>query len=345
MSISLKASQVSQAIKHAMLANRPVMVWSAPGIGKSELIAQIGEEMRYLVNDNLRGSHTLPEDLRVPKISGENGQDEYLKWFICQELAECHASDTPRIIFIDELSAAAPSVQAIFYQLLGDKKTPDGRKLGDHVYIIGAGNRESDGAIAYKMPTALKTRLIHITMEVDCGDWVDWANTHDIDPVVIAFIRSRPELLQVFSNQSKNEQTFPCPRTWKYVSDLVTVGGGKGTNPEVEHAMIVGTVGEGAAVEFSAYLRLYRNLPDIDAILANPKGVRVPKDASELYALSAMVAKWMCAKNLTASLAFLDRLPAEYGIMAVTDATKRDKTLRHTKQWGDWAIKNHAVMM
>lgn len=337
----MKPSQLTVAIKHAMLANRPVMIWSAPGIGKSEIIRQVGEGEGYVVNDNLRGSHTLPEDLRIPMLSPEG-----IKWAICKELAECHADETPRLIFIDELSAAAPSVQAIFYQLLGDHCTPDGRKLGDHVYLIGAGNRESDGAVAYKMPTALRSRLIHLDLEVDVNDWVDWANTHEIEPVVVAFIRSRPELL--YPTFDKNARTFPCPRTWKYVSDVLTVGSGgshNAGNQAIEHELVKGTVGEGAAVEFSAYLRLYRNLPDIDTILANPKTVGVPRQAGELYAVSAMVSRFLSLKTIQAGMVYLNRLPTEYNIMAVSDAMKRDKAIMGSKEWKVWAEKHYEVLV
>lgn len=338
---SLKPSQLSIAINHAMLANRPLMLWSPPGIGKSEIIRQVGEKAGYKVSDNLRGSHTLPEDLRIPQMSPEG-----VKWAICQELAMCHVDDTPRIIFIDELSAAAPSVQAIYYQLLGDHATPDGRKLGNHVYLIGAGNRESDGAVAYKMPTALRSRLIHLDLEVDVNDWVDWANVNDIEPVVVAFVRSRPELLYAFDKQ---QRTFPCPRTWKYVSDVLTVGGNgngrSGVSGEIEHALITGTVGEGAAVEFSAYLRLYRNLPDIDTILASPKTVKVPTQAGELYAVGAMVSRFLTLKTIAAGMAYLHRLPIEYNIMAVSDATKRDRALMGSKEWKTWAERHYEVLV
>ena len=75
---------------------------------------------------------------------------------------------------------------------------------------------------------------------------------------MLFYIQMRPDLLHAFDPEAK-EKAFCCPRTWEIVSNVVNQRGN--LDPTVERALFRGTVGEAAAVEFSAFLKVWRELP------------------------------------------------------------------------------------
>lgn len=71
-------------------------------------------------------------------------------------------------------------------------------------------------------------------------------------------------------------------------------------------------------------------LPDVDTILMNPRGAPVPEDASAQYAVASALAHCACDTNFDRICAYLDRLPTEFRVLCVRDATLRDPSLRTT---------------
>jgi hypothetical protein len=187
------------------------------------------------------------------------------------------------------------------------------------------------------MPSPLRSRFLHLDLEVDLDDWCKWAAAANIDPMVIGFVRFRPELLHKFD---KKERSFPCPRTWEFVNKAVK----KGPPPAVEHELFAGLVGEGAAIEFSAFKRLYKELPSLDLVIATPKTAPVPTSPAALYAVSAGLARKATLKNFGAILTYLDRLPqVEFAVSAVKDAVARAAELAQSAAFVAFQAKHQDV--
>jgi len=268
-------------------------------------------------------------DLRGLPFLGTDGRS---KWATPEFLPQTGSG----ILFLDELNAAPAMVQASCYQLVLD------RKLGEYTLpegwaIIAAGNRDSDRAVTTRMPTPLRNRFVHLEFEVDLQEWCEWAIQAGIRPEVIAFLRFRPELLSVFD---RDANSFPSPRSWEFVSRILE------TQPDrvVEHELFAGAIGAGAATEFSAFLRTFRELPNIDAILLNPMKEPVPENAAAQYAVASALARCATDTNFDRVCTYLDRMPTEFGVLSVRDATLRDPAIRHTAGYTKWAIENHHVL-
>jgi hypothetical protein len=242
--------------------------------------------------------------------------------------------DEEGILFLDELNAAPAMVQASCYQLVLD------RKLGEYALpegwaIVAAGNRDSDRAATTRMPTPLRNRFVHIDFEVDAQEWCEWAIKTGIRPEVIAFIRFRPELLNAFDRDAIS--AFPSPRSWEFVSRILN----SGPDPSVEHELFAGAVGVGAATEFSAFIRMYRELANIDAILLNPTQEPVPENAAAQYAVASALARCASDTNFDRICLYLNRLPTEFGVLCVRDATLRDPAIRRT---AGYVLQNHLCL-
>src|SRR2546429_1657446 len=267
----MKASAIANSLHLLVDARQPVFVWGPPGVGKSDVIRQVAKSKNVALRD-VRALLLDPVDLRgLPFLS----PDKQAKWATPDFLPR----DGEGILFLDELNSATAMVQASCYQLVLDRKLGE-YTLPDGWAIVAAGNRESDRGVTTRMPTPLRNRFTHLQFEVDVQEWCEWAIRGSIRPEIIAFIRFRPELLSAFD---RDANAFPSPRSWAFVSKILD----SSPSASVEHELIAGTIGEGAATEFSAFLATFRNLPNIDAILMNPHGAQVPENAAAQFAVAA----------------------------------------------------------
>jgi hypothetical protein len=289
------------------------------------VLQQLAAELGIALRD-IRALLLDPVDLRGLPFIGKDGRSQ---WATPDFLPQ----DGEGILFLDELNAAPAMVQSSFYQLVLD------RKLGEYSLpqgwaIVAAGNRDSDRAATTRMPTPLRNRFVHLDFEVDVQEWSEWAIKANVRPEVIAFIRFRPELLSAFDRDST---AFPSPRSWEFVSRILN----SEPEPSAEHELIAGAVGTGAATEVSAFIRMYRELPSIDAILLNPTQEPVPENAAAQYAVASALARCASDTNFDRICLYLNRLPTEFRVLCVRDATLREPPIRCTAGYVKWAVENH----
>jgi len=292
------------------------------------VVRQLAELLKVPLRD-VRALLLDPVDLRGLPFLGSDGRS---KWATPDFLPQ----DGSGILFLDELNAAPGMVQASCYQLVLD------RKLGEYTLpegwaIIAAGNRDSDRAVTTRMPTPLRNRFVHLEFDVDLQDWSEWAIQAGIRPGVIAFLRFRPELL---TQPDKDAPAFPSPRSWEFVSRILDSLDSQ-SNPSIEHEIIAGAVGTAAATELSGFLRMFRALPNIDAILLNPLQEPVPENAAAQYAVASALARCASDTNFDRLCLYLNRLPTEFRVLCVRDATLRQPAIRCTAGYVRWAVENH----
>jgi len=324
----MKSSAISNALRVLVSARQPAFLWGGPGIGKSAVIRQLAAALSMPLRD-IRALLLDPVDLRGLPFLGNDGRS---KWATPEFLPQ----DGSGILFLDELNAAPAMVQASCYQLVLD------RKLGEYTLpagwsIIAAGNRDSDRAVTTRMPTPLRNRFVHLEFEVDMQEWSEWAIQAGVRPEVIAFLRFRAGLLNALD---RDANAFPSPRSWEFVSRILE----SQPEPSIEHELFAGAVGSGAATEFSAFLRMFRELPNIDAILVNPHKEPVPENAAAQYAVASALAHRASDTNLDRICVYLDRMPTEFCVLCVRDASLREPAIRHTAAYTKWAIQNHHVL-
>jgi len=116
----------------------PVMLWGPPGVGKSQIVAQVAENHDVAIVD-IRLSQMEPSDLRG--IPFKN--DQKVEWAIPAMLPDVEAHGAAGILFIDEITSAPPSVSAAAYQLILDRRLGEYR-VPEHWAIVAAGNRQGD---------------------------------------------------------------------------------------------------------------------------------------------------------------------------------------------------------
>jgi len=332
----MRPSEISIAMQACIAAKRPGMLWGAPGVGKSQVTAQLAKNLNMVLLD-VRAILFDPVDLRgIPHIDKDENGINRTTWAIPDFLPNEERHGKTGILFIDEINAAPPSVQAAFYQLMLDRKLGD-YELPEGWYIFAAGNREKDRAVVNKMPTALSNRLIHIDFDIHTDDWVEWAISSNLAPEIISFIKFKSDLLHDFDT---SQRAFPTPRTWEFASDMLPH-----VNSSNELDLLAGTVGEGAAGEFIAFLRVWRDLPSVESIIANPTGIAVSKDPSILYAITGSLAHKSTEETFEPIIKYVERIDVEYQVLFMREIAMRDANLKSNKHFIRWASANTDVML
>ena len=184
------------------------------------------------------------------------------------------------------------------------------------------------------MPTPLASRFVHLEIRVDAEDWLAWGAANGIAPEGLFFMQLEPTLLHQFDPQSK-EKAFPCPRTWEFTSNIVHRR--NGLDPTVERALFRGTIGEAAAVEFAAFLRVWRELPHPRAVIGDPENADIPENASALMALCGSLYRMASDTNFDAIVTYAARLRREVGEFLVGSCVRREPALQRSPGFIRWA--------
>ena len=266
-------------IRHCFNKMRPVFVWGPPGIGKSDVVHQIGADIGAHVID-VRLSLWEPTDIKgIPFYSQDSGK---MEWAAPIELpdAELAAQHDKIILFLDEMNSAAPAVQAAAYQLILNRRVGT-YKLPDNVVIVAAGNRDSDKGVTYRMPAPLANRFIHIEMGVNFDDWFNWAVDNKIHQDVVGYLQFAKQDLYDFDPKSSS-RSFATPRSWSFVSELLDDQLDEGTTTD----LVAGAVGEGLAVKFMAHRKVAANMPNPTDILNGKVKELQTKEISAKYSLT-----------------------------------------------------------
>jgi hypothetical protein len=322
-----------------------VMLWGQPGVGKSDAIRGLANKLQENTGKEVQVHDVRlllfnPVDLRGIPVPDVN--KEFAKWLKPQIFNMDSSNDKLHILFLDEITAAPPTVQASAYQLTLDRKVGE-HKLPDNVIIMCAGNRVQDKGVAYKMPTPLANRMTHFEVVCELEDWKDWAIPNGIHELVLGFLNFRQNLLNKF-DPSSDESAFPTPRSWSFVSKFLKIY----NNVDNAYPLIAGSIGEGTAIEFKAFAKVYGSLPNIDDLL---NGKSIVFDANKpdiVYALSsALVSRVVkCTDTQLENMVnFITNggISPEFSVLTMKDLMRaegvRERLLR-IPQWSAWAKKH-----
>lgn len=269
-----KAAKTS--IKHALKKHRPTFLWGPPGIGKSDIIKQIGEETGREVID-IRLALWDPTDIKgIPFF---HPTKQTMVWASPDELPQ--DPDSTAIVFFDELNSAPSSVQAAAYQLILNRRSGQ-YTLPKGVDIVAAGNREGDRGVTYRMPAPLANRFVHLEMKADFDDYLEWATLNKIHSEVVGYIGFAKQDLYDFDPKSSSK-AFATPRSWSFVSELLQ---DNDCDNSTLHNLIAGAVGDGLGIKFMAHRKIAGRLPKAGDILDGKVTTLDIKEVSAMYSLT-----------------------------------------------------------
>jgi hypothetical protein len=292
-------SLAGQLLQHAISARVPTFLSGPPGIGKSSLVHSVTQQLGLNLLD-VRVALLDAVDLRgLPFPDQERRRTQWLP----PEFLPPMDSREKGILFLDEINAAPPNVQAACYQLVLDRRVGE-YVLPDGWTICAAGNRTTDKTVAYAMPSALRNRFLTIELRADLQEWLDWASgsicgTRRCHQLITEFISFRPSLLLDLPDSCR-DSPFPSPRSWMLASAmlaqverewaLVPPPRSGSREHELLRSLLEGTVGH-ASADLLDFLELTFDRRFVAAFLADPERADVPREAPARLVLIAAIAE------------------------------------------------------
>jgi|Laugrespbdmm15dd_1035085.scaffolds.fasta_scaffold06931_3 hypothetical protein len=328
----MRASLLKETIKSLFPIQRTICIEGSPGGGKTTIVQQAAEELGVPCIERHMPT-MLVEDFGIlfPETGSDTLHYKLPEWFPVKGKAPERG-----ILLFDDRNQAGPDLQKVLANIC-QARNLHGVSMPDGWQVVSTGNRQSDRAGANRVLSHLRNRETAYELETHLDDWTVWAINNNVKSEVVSFIRFRPNLLHDFDPQRDQNAT---PRAWvEGVSDVL------GTVPaEAEFESFKGAVGEGAAAEFVGFVRIFRKLPNPDAILLNPTTSDVPSDPATLYALSGALAQRATEGNFERVCTYSERMPPEFSVLTVSYAARRNPDLANTQAFTKWSINHQNVL-
>jgi hypothetical protein len=328
----MRAQLLNTTLQALIKSGRSVAIEGAPGGGKTTIVHEVAETMGLPVVERHMPT-MLVEDFGIPYPTDAGFEYKLPDWFPLKGKA---GTENGGVLLFDDRNQANADLQKVLANIQ-QARTLHGKPLADGWTVVSTGNRQSDRAGANRVLSHLRNRETVLEFETHLDDSTQWMIDNDVRPEVVAFIRFRPNLLHDFDPQ---RDVNPTPRSWvEGVSAIL----GK-VPAEAEYECFKGAVGKGATAEFLGFIRIYRRLPNPDAILMNPTTADVPTDPATLYALSGALAERATEGNFERVCTYCERMPAEFSVLGISYAVRKDPVLANTQAFTNWAIKHQDVL-
>ena len=306
------------------------MVHGSAGIGKSAVMREIAEQFNLVLIDIRLSQYDVCDLNGFPRIKDDVASYVPMDVFPTSEW-KIPEGKNGWLLFLDEFNSASLSVQAGSYKLILDRMVGN-EPLHEKVLMACAGNLLTDNAIVNRIGTAMQSRLVHFEQVSDKDVFLNHAHKAGFDHRISSFVEFRPDLLNKFS-PNHNDFTFPCERTWEFVSKIIE---DFKVIPRRKLFSLAGAIGEGAAREFYSFCEIYEELPDLNEILRIPTKAEVPTEPSMLYAMTGCLGSIATKKNLTNLMKYIDRMPAEFQVITLRTMVKRDRDLLACEAIKNW---------
>lgn len=289
-----------------------ILLRGAPGIGKSSILHTIARHMPdyhpcYIDTCNLDLG-----DLGLPVIDRESMVTTYapnVRFGVGRNQVK------PVLLMLDELTKASRPVlnmllPTLLERRLGDVQLPTGS------IVFATGNLDTDGTGDSLMAHAYNRMTVIPVANPTAEEWINWATNNAIEPEVLAFAQQYPQVFEcyadnpdtknpyVFNPLTGNTRAFCSPRSLAHASHIVRH---RQTLGDALLPALAGTVGESAARDMDALLRLSDKLPTTDEIAKAPDTTRLPTDAAAHFILAFALAQEAKPDNLTAFMTYVSR--------------------------------------
>ena len=337
--MSVSPKELKELLKIAFKNFFNVIVAGAMGTGKSDIVKQAAWEIEYdlmlshpLVKDPTDyGGYPFPDELNGRKIAN---------FLMFGDMLKIVEAKRPLVVCFEDMLLATIAVQGAVMQMIWEREL-NGVKIPDCVAFVATTNRRQDKAGGQGLIEPFKSRNAIFNLRPNIDDWVEWAYKDGQPATLIAFCRRNTKALFDYA-PSMDIVNTPCPRTVSKLGHWINAG----IPDSLKMQVYSSNCGEGFAMEYMQFERQVDKLEDPDYIISNPMNAKLydKKDLDLIYVTVTSLAMRANVKNFENIMKYGNRLDAEYTMLLVTDAVKRNKELINTKSFSKWAEVNGNIL-
>lgn len=301
----MTASPATTALAIAVAARVPVLLWGAPGTGKSSVVQDLARGLGWPCEVVIASIREPSDFAGLPVIDGGEVRFAPPRW------ATSLATAGRGLLFLDEISTAPPAVQAALLRVVLERTVGD-LTLPDDVVVVAAANPPDQAADGWDLSAPLANRFCHLAWSTDASTVAEGfvAGFEPVRPAhldaawevhhrrarteIAAFLLARPSLVAAPpTDRATAGRAWPSPRTWELAARVLA--GARAADlesrqlDEVVARLVSGCVGDGPGIELTTWLAEI-DLPDPEALLADPDSFEPPSRGDRAYAVLTAVA-------------------------------------------------------
>ncbi len=346
--ISCTPDEAKELIKSLRSLKLSFMLWGATGVGKSESVRQLAEELNAELRD-IRLCQKQPTDIGgLPALDHENQQTVF---YPPAFLAPREDGKTV-VLFFDEISLAPDDTKSAVLGVLEERRQGN-IEIPDDWIIVAAGNRPEDLANARGLGAAANRRLLHIVIEPQLEATLAHFMKIGVIGEVLAFLKVFPQHLSgEEAARTQKQELYPRPASWKKVSDVFQEL--RKADKRTRHLAVAGIIGDSVAAEFMMLAEEIKNMKSVDELLeiqqTTPSriGKYLPDTINGLYALSFAIATRASEETAVELLELVNRFDEQTGerftALPMRDLQTMAGSLLLDKIWkAGWKVENSSA--
>ena len=314
---------------HVINVRKPILIRGRHGVGKSEVVYQIAEDMGLPVVERRASQMTEGDLLGMPspeqiEVNGERASVfRPFEWFL-------RACTEPVCLFLDEVDRATTEVRQGIFELTDSRKLA-GWTLHEDTIVIAAVNGGEHGAQyqVNEMDPAELDRYTVFDIEPSVEDWLDWAKDN-VHAMIWDFINHNRIHLD-HSEDFEPNKVYPSRRSWKRLNDCL-VGASlfdEEADQTIFFTLTQSFCGLEAAVAFLDFCKTYDRQVTWEEVVNEGKvGATVDFDINAHAAMvekieaSEIMSEDMTDEQLDNLAAYFKMLPAEIAMKLWTAVGK-----------------------
>jgi len=263
---------------------RTILVQGHMGTGKSSLLKSLKAALPNHTACYFDCTTKDLGDITIPQLATLDDESTCVRYVPNEELG-IHLGK-PIILMIDEYGKANPAVKNAMLRTMLEREMGS-YKLHPDSIVFATTNLGAEG-VGDILPPHARNRITVITSRKPSNmEWIEWGINNAIDHTLLGWCKDNPQLFHSFEDVKDPDNnpyifhpkaartSFVTPRSLEAASDWLKVRAGM--DDQSLTAMLMGTIGERAAMDLMAFVKLSDQLPSLESIKKDPMQAKVPE--------------------------------------------------------------------